>query len=72
MGMSGYVSKPVNRSALLLEMSRVLADRKPSGVDRDAESPQRASLPSQQQRTETTPDEIDLSDILAEIEGAVS
>ena len=34
MGMSGYASKPVNRIALLTEMSKVLGDRRARGVER--------------------------------------
>ena len=66
--MSGYVSKPVNRNVLLIEMTRVLTDRKAGLVDRDAESPEEASMHSREQRTEMTRDEIDLSDVFVAIE----
>ena len=67
MGMSGYVSKPVNRNVLLLEMARVLVNQAPRSASPDTKD-QRRALRQPERQTDVTEDEIDLSDVLAAIE----
>jgi hypothetical protein len=62
MGMSGYTSKPIDRDALLAEMTRVLG-----AIDRKGEVIDRAGDVAQSSSPNPAPNH-DIADILSEID----
>ncbi len=69
MGMSGYASKPVNRVALLAEMSKVLGDRPAKSVERTASTSSNPEAAGADQPASSLADD-DLASILGMIDRA--
>jgi len=69
MGMSGYASKPVNRIALLTEMSKVLGGRPAKGVERTT-SPSPGPEAAGAEQPASSLDDDDLASILGMIDRA--
>jgi hypothetical protein len=69
MGMSGYASKPINRVALLTEMSKVLGGRPAKSVERTASTSSNPEAAGAEQPASSLADD-DLASILGMIDRA--